>query len=247
MVYIDESGDDTCSIMSALAIPSYSWQACFNHIRDWRKSLNERYGLAIRKELHAFKFVAGRGRPSRRIIDKSTRAEIFREALRLCAGFGANHDACLFNVCVGQRAEYLLCCEWLMNRIQRYLSSFAGNAVLFFDSGYENGHTKLLRRMRVFNRLPSHYPPGYYDAPVVNILEDPVFRDSAEAPFIQLVDFCAYALLRKQKSATRADKYAIGEAFSLLEPVLMRKASNSDPFGIIRPPPRIKNAPHPEG
>lgn len=231
LIYIDESGDESCSVMSALAIPASSWLACFNDIRVWRKSLSETFGIPVRKELHAFKFVAGRGRPSYRILTKRQRADIFCNGLRMCAKL-SDRDAWLFNVVCGPKS-HLQCCELLVNRFQLFLNGLQGNAILFFDEGHEAEQVALLRKMRVFNPIPSHFG-GSYNAPAMNILEDPVFRNSKHSVFVQLVDFCAYALLRHEKPLKRAAEYGIDKAFELLEPVMLKKASRSDKYGVVR-------------
>lgn len=231
LIYIDDSGDESCSILSALVVPVYSWRTCFNEIRQWRKKLNITYGISLRKELHAYKFVSGRGRPTSRVLTKHHRANIFVDALKLCAGF-KDKDVCLFNVFCGQ-GQHVRCCELLVNRMQMFLSSFHGCGIMFFDEGYEREYTSLLRKMRVFNPIPSHFG-GSYNAPAINVLEDPVFRDSTQSPFIQLVDFCAYALLRHEKPIPRTQRYGIGDAFAVLEPILMKKASSYNKYGIVK-------------
>jgi hypothetical protein len=152
------------------------------------------------------------------------------EAMRLCASF-VDNDVCLFNVFCEQSSA-VQCCELLINRVQMFLRSIQGHAVMFFDEGHENEFTRLLRKMRVFNPIPSHYG-GSYNAPAKNILDDPVFRNSSQSVFIQLVDFCAYALLRHERPLVRTDYYGIGKSFEILDPVLMKKASRANRFGIV--------------
>ena len=58
------------------------------------------------------------------------------------------------------------------------------------------------------------------------ILEDPFFKQSDRSYFIQLSDFCAYALLRQERPIASKTKYGLDQAFNLLEPISE---------GIIRP------------
>ncbi|WP_456332469.1 DUF3800 domain-containing protein [Fervidibacter sacchari] len=60
-------------------------------------------------------------------------------------------------------------------------------------------------------------------------------KDSRQSYFIQLVDFCAYALLRRERPIPSKTKYGLDKAFNLLSPILVREANKDDPDGIIRP------------
>jgi len=62
IVYIDESGDEELEVLSALAIPEESWNEAFQMIRDFRRRLKQTEGIFVYAELHAWKFVSGRGR-----------------------------------------------------------------------------------------------------------------------------------------------------------------------------------------
>lgn len=68
------------------------------------------------------------------------------------------------------------------------------------------------------------------------MIEDPFFKDSRSSYFIQLVDFCAYALLRSERPL--ASKTALGydKMYDLLAPITMAVNNKADPrgLGIIR-------------
>ena len=51
---------------------------------------------------------------------------------------------------------------------------------------------------------------------------------------IQLVDFCAYALLRKERPIPSKTRYGLDRSFFILDPILVKQASYSDPHGIVR-------------
>jgi len=63
-----------------------------------------------------------------------------------------------------------------------------------------------------------------------------VYRDSKQSTFIQLADFCAYALLRFENPTARAVAAGLNRSFHLLSPVLTIGAFDNDPkgLGIIR-------------
>ena len=58
------------------------------------------------------------------------------------------------------------------------------------------------------------------------VLEDPFFKKSDQSYFIQLSDFCAYALLRQERPIASKTKYGLDQAFNLLESISE---------GVIRP------------
>ncbi len=131
--------------------------------------------------------------------------------------------------------------ERLLNRINRTLQVSDSRAVLICDEGKEVVFTRLVRRMGVYNPIPSSR--GVWadtgertrNLPLDRIIEDPLFKRSEQSYFIQLVDFCAYALLRRERPVESKTRYGLDKAFSLLAPVLVTEASQRDPEGIIRP------------
>ena len=83
------------------------------------------------------------------------------------------------------------------------------------DEGKDAIYTRLVRRMQTLE-----------NGAIERILEDPFFKQSDQSYFIQLSDFCAYALLRRERPIASKTKYGLDQAFNLLEPISE---------GIIRP------------
>jgi hypothetical protein len=234
IVYIDDSYDPPTYTFSALAIPAESWREVFDAIINWRRSINNSDGIYVRKELHATEFTAGRGDISPRIITKWRRCEIYKEALSLIAGL----DVRLFNSCLPYRQEWAF--ERLLNRINRTMESWNSHALLICDQGNETEFTQMVRRMGVFNPIPSRY--GVWldtgnmsrNIPISRILEDPIFKVSAKSYLVQMADFCAYALLQKERPLPSKKKYGLHKAFLRLQPICVLAANPRDPMGIIR-------------
>ena len=237
LIYVDDSGDEELCVFSALALPIDQWHEAFGHVREFRRELRRAYGIYVYKELHAWKFVSGRGRPSDRVVTKGQRAAIFRQALEVMAGLPG---ARLFNA-VFPRKQDERAFEWMLNRINRALTSWGSYAVLVCDEGKEIAYTRLVRRMYVFNPIPSRYGvwedtgQSWRNMPLDRLVEDPFFKDSAQSYFVQLVDFSAYALLRRERPIPSKSRYGLDAAFNILSPILVREARRSDPEGIIRP------------
>ncbi len=85
IIYIDDSGDENIDIFSALAVDAEYWNQAFQRIREFRRQIKQLDGILVYKELHAWKFVSGRGHIADRVVPKGRRCEIFKEALHLLA------------------------------------------------------------------------------------------------------------------------------------------------------------------
>lgn len=240
LVYIDDSGDNSCRILSALAIPAASWRDSFDAIKKYRKSLKASDNILVTAEFHAWKFVSGRGYIAPSIVSVGRRCEIFKESLQLMASLPG---ARLFNAYSTARDD-LQIFEWLLNRVNKMMEVCDSHAILICDQGKETQFTQLSRKMMVYNPIPSQHGvwrstgTSSKNIPILRIIEDPVFKDSARSYFIQFVDFAAYALLRRERPLASKTKYGLDKAFDLLSPILVREASRKDPDGIIRIAPR---------
>jgi hypothetical protein len=155
LVYIDDSQDQRARLytFSALAVPAERWRAVFAEIRHFRRQIRDSDGIYVTKELHAWKFVSGRGRIAPGIVTKWRRCSIFREALTVLAQ--QQDSLSLFNVALHHRQDWTF--ERLLNRINRTMQAYGSHALLICDEGKEAEYTRLVRRMGVYNPIPSAY------------------------------------------------------------------------------------------
>ena len=236
LIYIDDSGDEKIGVLFALVVPDIHFVSIFRQIRDFRRSLKQKYGIFVHKEFHASEFVSGRGKISNRTVTKYERCEIFKESLRLLSSIP---EIKFFNA-VFPAKEDERAFERLLNRINRTMSAWNSLAMLFIDEGKELQYTKIARRLSVFNPIPSKYATwldsGQQTKNITTelIIEDPIFKKSQRSYFIQLADFCAYSLLRRENPIPSKSKYGIDVAFNILKPILITAAVRKDPEGIIR-------------
>ncbi len=235
IVYLDGSGDEELAVFSALSIPIASWRACFNEVKQFRTDLKRRHGIFMRKELHAWEFVSGRGRYAPERIGIPTRVDLYFETLGLVAGLPG---ARLFSACFPQDQENVAF-ERLLNRIERTVEEWKGHALIISDEGKEGTYTKMARKMTIHNPIPSRY--GFWESgtvtkniPLTRIVEDIVFRKSERSYFIQLADFCAYALLRSERQLASKNKWGLHKAFDVLDPILVKEIAWRDSRGILR-------------
>lgn len=237
LIYIDDSRDEKLCVFAALAIPAEQWQQAFAQVRQFRRHLKQAYGIYVYKELHAWKFVSGRGQIADRVVPKGLRCQIFKDALQMVTSLPG---ARLFNA-VFPADQEMRAFERLLNRINRAMVSWDSRAILICDTGKETVYTRLARKMQVYNPVPSKLGvwkdtgTAVKNIPIERIIEDPFFKKSEQSYFIQLADFCAYALLRRERPIPSKTKYGLDQAFGLLTPILVLEANSRDPEGIIRP------------
>jgi hypothetical protein len=96
-------------------------------------------------------------------------------------------------------------------------------AILVPDAGHEVGYADAVRRL------------GYAGS-IDRIIEDPFDKDSKASYFVQLADFCGYALLRRERPTPVTEKNGVSKAFVDLQPALITDELDvEDEDGIIRP------------
>ena len=183
LIYVDDSRDEQLCVFSALALPIDQWHCDFRQVREFRRDLRRIYGIYVYKELHAWKFISGRGRPSDRSVTKGQRAAIFRRALEVMTELPG---ARLFNA-VFPRKQDEKAFEWTLNRINRTLKAWGSYGILICDQSKEDIYTRLVRRMYVYNPIPSQVGVWtdtghcWKNIPLDRVVEDPFFKDSAQS------------------------------------------------------------------
>lgn len=236
LVYLDDSHDQDTGVttFSAIAVPADLWLDTFNLIRDWRRSLRDSDGIFVTKELHAWKFVSGRGRIAPRVVPKGRRCQIFRDGL---THFATIPGLKLFNS-VNRNLAWGF--ERLLNRLNRTVQAWDSHIILICDEGKEAEYTRLVRKMSVYNPIPSRFGvwvdtgQSYKNITIDRILEDPFFKQSDKSYFVQIADWCAFALLRKECPVPNRTKYLLDVAFDALGPICVRVTNPGDPLGIVR-------------
>lgn len=236
LIYIDDSKDEQRIVFSGLAFRVESWHETFRAIKAYRQVLKSKYGIAVYYELHATKFVRGKGSlGAKRMVPKGLRCQIFKDTLEFITTLP---DVRIFNVSFPLSKE-----EWaferLLNRINRTMHTWDSHALLMCDEGRESDYTRLVRRMNVFNPVPSNqgtWGDGSATKNIVidRIVEDPIFKKSHRSYFIQMADFCAYALLRHDCPTVRARQYGLDKAFTILAKVGVPETAPRDPQHVIR-------------
>lgn len=232
LIYIDESYDETHYAYSAIFINAFNWNEYFNHVIKWRKEWFDKHQIPLDYELHATKFVGGRGEhPANR--DKTYRASLFHEAI----GRIENMDNIkVINAITTNKKKHMELFEHMLNRINATLESNNSYGVLICDEGNENKLTSAVRKTKKVNYIPNGFSGGGKNIPLDRIIEDPLFKTSKSSYFIQLSDFLAFSLLRNEKPLEGSTLDPVKTAFEQLDSVLVKVAFKGDKRGkgIIR-------------
>jgi hypothetical protein len=127
------------------------------------------------------------------------------------------------------------------HQLEIRLNLYRPVALILADQGREVEITRALRKMSVYNPIPSMVGDwgggvAAKNIPVQRVIEDPIFKKSHQSYFIQLADAVAYSLLKREVTPTpHIKKYGVDKFFErTLAGVCHRPASKSDPLGIVR-------------
>ena len=145
LIYMDDSHDQDTGVyaFSALAVPADLWSDLFSKVQAFRHALSDSDGIFVTKELHAWKFVSGRGRISNGVVTKARRCKIFRDSL---AHLGQQNGISLFN---SVNKSQNLAFERLLNRVNTTMRTQNDHALLICAEGKEGVYRRLGRKRGV--------------------------------------------------------------------------------------------------
>ena len=225
------------------------WNDLFRRVQDWRLELRDRYSVPIDRELHACDLLAGRGKLARiggtdRRLAPERGAEIFTAGLRIIEDAARNIGGVeIVNVCLRKpdvKGYERVSLDRLLNRINSSVASADRHAFFIFDEGREEMITRLYRRLRSHNPVPSRYEAWEdggrtKDIPIERVIGGPAFRSSHSDCLLQMADLIAHALLKQEEEPSpRVERLGVNRAFGVLDRALNRRASKRDPQGVVR-------------
>ncbi len=251
LMYVDESGDTGVEnsptkyyILTALVFHELRWNQYLENLIVFRRKLRDTKGLKLREEIHAVSFINKPGELIR--IKRNDRIDILKQCIDWTNN---NRDMNVFSVCV-KKSNYHTSSEvfekaWLV-LIQRFEntirnSNFHGpknpdeKGLILSDNTNSRAVTKLLRKMRRFNPIPNvrEYGDGNRDITIDYIIEDPVFRDSRDSYFHQIVDVIAYCARQKLEPNKTMKKKSGHNFYSRLNNVIVSEVTRSNNEGIV--------------
>lgn len=248
-MYVDESGDSglarsptTHFALSGLVIHESHWRDFVAQITSFRKTLKAVYGLPLRTEIHASAYIQSPPVPN---MPKHIRLAILRNFLDEIAKMSF---VSITNVIVqktGKASTYdVFTSAWqaLFQRFENTLThgNFPGGhgadyGLVLTDNTDGRRLTRMVRKMSVYNPVPhtGWFGPGMRNLPIMRVIEDPHPKDSKDSYFIQACDTAAYFLLQKFRPNSFIRKSGAQNYLNRLTPVLNRRASRTNPLGVV--------------
>lgn len=244
LMYVDESGDPGPNpyskhfILSGLIVNQDEWSKYLGRLKAFRKHIKAAYDLNQRTEIHSAELIRVNKLQEYKNIHKKERIKILLEySIQLPLIFDT---AKVINVCLNKdefpTVNNIQVLAWnrLLTRYDTYLKKEAKDkGVVISDDTDAKTIMDLLRKLRIYNPVPSHYT-GTYNAPTDSILEDVFSRASHQSYFIQSVDVIAHLLYRKEYPKGSLKKHGIEKYFGNIEPILLKEAAKADPLGVVR-------------
>jgi hypothetical protein len=211
-------------------VPIEQWSNVLIKINNFREELLKKYNIAKDSELHATKFVIGKG--SNRISNNDIRMIAFQDIYKFISSLNECYS---INGISSNKKKYGVLFEYLINRIDTFCKKNNAYAILICDERDGAELISKVRNLRKSNPMNSKYSNHRYNQPLSRIVDDPLFKNSKQSLFLQKADFIAYGLLRSEKFIEKQDK-RIRECFQILEPILVKEAYSKDhkKLGIIR-------------
>jgi hypothetical protein len=252
LMFADESGDSgligspaNYFVLNAVIVHELEWRKTLDEIVEFRRELRRDYGLKLRHEIHSRQLITKPGELA--FIPKHRRLEILRKAADKLAQITTISIISIAVNKTGKPVTYdVFENAWLV-MIQRFENTIShknfppsGNSrdggLISCDKTDEKRLTQLVRKMRHYNPIPNNqfHGMGYRNITLKHLVDDPVFRDSANSFLIQCADICAYLLYQKLSPCRYMKKKGGHNYFDRLRPVLCLKASSTDPLGIVR-------------
>jgi hypothetical protein len=247
LMYVDESGDSglvnsptNYFCLSGIIVHESRWRDFLNVLIAFRRTMKSVHGLPVRAEIHASEYIRG----SVFGLPRQARLAILRNTIDELAKL--NYIS-ITNVVVDKRnktAPYDVFDSAWGTLFQRFENTMThGN----FPGAFRNDHgliitdatagtklSRMVRRMAVYNYIPSSQNPGTSrNIPIKRLIEDPHGKQSHETLPIQMADVCAYFLQQRFAPNSFIRRQRASNYFDRLRPVLNTAASRFHSLGIV--------------
>jgi hypothetical protein len=232
-----------------LVVHELRWRQYLDQLVQFRRRIAAQFALRPSEEIHAARFITRPGTLAQR-IGRHDRFAIIRQ---FADELATMQDVSIINVRVNKgnkpNGYDVFDRAWtaLLQRFQNTMShrNFPGPAnpdergMVLADHTDGVKLTRLVRRLRRYNPLPHKADyraangSSYRNLPQVNIIEDPVLRDSRYSYFVQAADLAAFLLYQYTEPNTYFRKKHGGHYWLRLDPVFCKKAATTNPYGLV--------------
>lgn len=187
MFYIDDSGDPNSGwiVYSWIEVAILDWRHGLRAWLDLRKSMFTRHKIPPSYELHATKFLNGRGTPSTDPtfnMSKADRAAVVTEALQIIGATSQLRVGTFYRQTPTRGKAYYqerghVYAE-LVNRLDDRLCGADEHGMIFMDGdGRDGSYYTAHRSLKLAERI---------------LIEDPLFQHSHRSQWVQMADMTAY-------------------------------------------------------
>lgn len=200
IAYIDESGDDgmikyssNIFILTALYMHASNWNENYELLKRFRQYLKDNYKIPIKEEFHTAHFFKDKDPYRKYNLTNDDR----RKIVFLYAKVIGNLNGKIINTIIDKenvlKENYPVLSNALTYTIQRLENDSDWRYIIVSDKGRVAIMRKTARALRCYNPISSMYiDRTYYNAPIKNMIEDILEKDSEESYFIQISDFVSY-------------------------------------------------------
>lgn len=207
LVYVDDSGDETQDLLSALAIPVEVWADTLRKWKGFRRWVDRKFSIPPSVELHALDLGtnAKTGRGPLAELPVGSRNKIAKAAYSTLLGTPQLRVLTIYApVPEGSGSLY----SSLVEFIEQFCAFHDAHAIIWYDGTAESlaKVTRAAHRALPYSR---------------RVLEDPHGYSSADSHLIQMIDFIAYAAhhaILNDLGVGPADTYLRQDAYRALLP-----------------------------
>lgn len=187
LAYIDDSGDETLAVYTALLLPIERWTEALTLWLSFRKNLYRDYGIPADFEIHCKDLIqAGKGRPAPGITyGVNTEASKRRRVLELANATIRSIPDLQVVAKVHAHVSPDHCYRTLLSEIDAQMAAGDSWALLVVDGDGSQPYQKAAHRdLKLANR---------------RIVEDPWHQGSHASQFVQMADVAAYSVFQAHR------------------------------------------------
>lgn len=246
IAYVDESGDPGRNTaitkyftLSGIIVDDSNWKSFLDRVKTFRRGLKRDFRLTLKADLRASDLWTNSGDFRRLNLSYADRRKIFR---RTAEFLRYSQEVAILNISINKASPKLpstgkideIAWTLFLQRFENWLvaSKNKDSGIVVNDEGHEKLTRMISRRMRVYNPIPSHYG-GYYQSPLVKIVEDPFSRNSQYSYCVQLADISVYLARLRHNHTPRQAQYGIHKMYKRIKPRYILEASRRDNYGFV--------------
>ncbi len=233
-------------VRTALGVNERVWNRLHRRVREWRRRLEQHFGIPPNCELrphdlpitamttaHSCGCACHAQPPTTRGVN------VADQGLRVVEDFAVETGGLqAINVCLDKEetpAYRNVSLDRLYNRINATAAGEDGYAFLIFGQEPEEMMVRTYERLRNHNPVPVRVGAcgdGWHtrNLPIDRIIGGPIFRTPASDCLLHVAGMVTQALLWREEPGAGVDS----GTFTVLDRALNRRASRSDPQGVVR-------------